>query len=36
MGRKGYVTLIYYEPTLVIGIGDTGFTRMIFKRKFKL
>jgi hypothetical protein len=34
--NKDTLLLIYYEPTFVIGIGDTGFTRMIFKRKFKL
>jgi len=28
--------LIYYEPVFVMGIGDSGFTKMIFKRKFKL
>jgi len=34
--NKDTLLLIYYEPSFVIGIGDTGFTRMIFKRRFVL
>jgi hypothetical protein len=34
--NKDTLLLTYYEPSFVIGIGDSGFTRMIFKRKFKL
>jgi len=34
--NKDTLLLIYYEPSFVIGIGDTGFTRMIFKKKYKL
>jgi len=34
--NKDTLLLIYYEPTFVIGIGDSGFTRMTFIRKFKL
>jgi len=33
--NKDTLLLIYYEPTFIIGIGDSGFTRMIFKRKYK-
>jgi len=34
--NKDTLLLIYYEPSFVIGIGDTGFTRMIFKKRFVL
>jgi len=34
--NKDTLLLIYYEPSFVIGIGDSGFTRMIFRRKYKL
>ncbi|WP_461256245.1 hypothetical protein [Treponema sp. R80B11-R83G3] len=33
--NKDTLLLIYYEPSFVLGIGDSGFTRMIFKRKYK-
>jgi len=34
--NKDTLLLIYYEPSFVIGIGDTGFTRMIFKKRYIL
>ena len=34
--NKDTLLLIYYEPSFVIGIGDSGFTRMIFKKRFVL
>jgi len=33
--NKDTLLLIYYEPSLVFGIGDSGFTRMIFKKILK-
>jgi hypothetical protein len=34
--NKDTLLLIYYEPSFVIGIGDSGFTRMIFKKRYIL
>jgi len=34
--NKDTLLLMYYEPTFVIGIGDSGFTRMIFKKRLIL
>jgi len=31
-----FLILIYYEPSFVLGIGDLGFTGMIFKKTIKL
>jgi hypothetical protein len=30
--NKDILLLIYYEPSFVLGIGDSGFTEMIFKK----
>jgi len=34
--NKDTLLLIYYEPSFIMGIGDSGFTRMIFKKRFVL
>jgi len=32
--NKDTLLLIYYEPSFILGIGDSGFTEMIFKKIF--
>jgi hypothetical protein len=32
---KDTLLLIYHEPSFILGIGDSGFTRMIFKKPIK-
>jgi hypothetical protein len=32
--NKDTLLLIYYEPSFILGVGDSGFTEMIFKKIF--
>jgi hypothetical protein len=34
--NKDMLLLIYYEPSFIIGIGDLGFTKMIFRKALKV
>ena len=33
--NKDMLLLIYYEPSFVLGMGDSGFTKMIFRKTLK-
>lgn len=32
--NKDTLLLVYYKPSLILGIGDSGFTKMIFKKRY--
>jgi hypothetical protein len=34
--NKDMLLLTYFEPSFILGIGDSGFTKMIFKKKLKV
>jgi len=34
--NKDILLLIYYKPRFILGIGDSGFTKMIFRKKNKI
>jgi hypothetical protein len=34
--NEDMLLLTYFEPSFILGIGDSGFTKMIFKKKLKV